>query len=187
MVNQQFDKKAKLSTADEVCKTLDFVGMTLLVLLIVPRYTLGWDLPTDLQLVVPFMAGWTLGGLLEDLAVLVLFLMYKWECDKTNCLIHWGRSTCTMDSTTCVLLELHTNFHIKNLSARWEMYISIRLPDFEIIDVLVKIEARGLATSLACIKQMCWSAHLVIEVHAYIWINWVDSQIRHSLLYLHGR
>lgn len=47
-------------SSEELQRTLNSVGIAIAVLLIVPRYTEGWDLRTDLQLVLPWMGGWVL-------------------------------------------------------------------------------------------------------------------------------
>lgn len=69
IVKRKFYPNFQSYSAKELQDALNSVGLTLLVLLVVPRYTEGWDLTTDLQLVVPLMAGWVCSDVTDYLAV----------------------------------------------------------------------------------------------------------------------
>lgn len=68
-VYRLFKDDVPAPSSEQLRDTLNTVGLTLLVLLVVPRYTQGWDLQTDLQLVVPVMAGWVISDAVDSLAI----------------------------------------------------------------------------------------------------------------------
>ncbi|MEW5305409.1 MAG: hypothetical protein WDW36_007948 [Sanguina aurantia] len=68
-VYRLFKDDVPAPSSEQLRDTLNTVGLTLLVLLIVPRYTQGWDLQTDLQLAVPVMTGWAVSDAVDSLAI----------------------------------------------------------------------------------------------------------------------